>query len=168
MVAGRKCGAVPFKRTCLDDVRPMLWGKLFKEVLNTSIPLITLRNGKTVSAWKMHTIAVFPRHKNRKLLHNFHITAGFLSVQWKTVATRTYTSLRLSPKLPVCVRAFGRNIYARVRKRNERESQGCCGFYRSRARSRCKLFLPQSFPAPVNPRRNALRSNERRDCLSID
>ena len=50
VVAGRKCGAVPFKRTCLDDVRPMLLEKLFKEVLNTSIPLITLRNSKAVSA----------------------------------------------------------------------------------------------------------------------
>ena len=86
MVTGTICGAVPFKRTCLDDVCPMLWEKLFKEVLNT-IPLITLRNSKTVSGWKMHTTAVFPRHKDRELLHNFHIAAGFLSVRWKTVAT---------------------------------------------------------------------------------
>ena len=64
----------------------MLWEKLFKEVLNT-IPLITLRNSKTVSGWKMHTTAVFPRHKDRELLHNFHIAAEFLSVRWKTVAT---------------------------------------------------------------------------------
>ena len=111
----------------------MLWGKLFKEVLNTSVPLITLRNSKTVSAWKVHTTAVFPRYKDRKLLHNFHITAGFLSVQLKNVATM-YLYLSEVVTLPVGVRAFGRNIYARVKKRDERESQGCCASYRSRAR----------------------------------
>jgi hypothetical protein len=91
VVTGTICGAVPFKRTCLDDVCPMLWGKLFKEVLNTSIPLITLRNSKTVSAWKMHTVAVFPRHKDRKLLHNFLITAGFSLLSGRLWLRRTYT-----------------------------------------------------------------------------
>ena len=147
----------PNGRPCLDDVCPMLWGKLFKEVLNTSIPLITLRNSKTVSAWKIHTIAVFPRHKDRKLLHNFHIIAGFPSVQGKTGLGRTYTSLKWSPSLPVGVRvrAFGRNIYACVRKRNKRESQGCCGFYRSRPR--LQIISSPVFPrAPVNNKFTAL------------
>ena len=134
VVAGRRCGAALFKKTCVDDDRPMLWGKMFKGIRNTSTAPIKLRNSKNVSAWKIHTITVFLRQTDRKLLHNFHITTASLCVQCKTVVT-TYSYFSEMVTLPAELHALSRVDYLRVRKRDERESQGCCGFYPSRARS---------------------------------